>query len=119
VRRSDAGSQYTSIRYTSRLLEAGAVAAIGSDSYDNALAESLIALYKAECVRPNGAWRGVDELEFGTLNWVHWLNEVRLHSSPRLPFPRSSSRRSSRPRSTLVSSLCRENSASTEPGAVQ
>jgi putative transposase len=83
VHHSDAGSQYTSIRYTSRLLEAGAIASIGSvgDSYDNALAESLIGLYKAECVRPDGPWRGVDELELGTLNWVHWFNEVRLHSS--------------------------------------
>ena len=83
VHHSDAGSQYTSIRYTSRLLEAGAVASIGSvgDSYDNALAESLIGLYKAECVRPDGPWRGVDELELGTLNWVHWFNEARLHSS--------------------------------------
>ena len=76
-------TQYTSIRYTERLAEAGAVASIGSvgDSYDNALAESLIGLYKAECVRPDGPWRGVDELEFGTLNWVHWFNEMRLHSS--------------------------------------
>ena len=83
VHHSDAGSQYTSIRYSSRLLEAGAVASIGSvgDSYDNALAESLIGLYKAECVRPDGPWRGVDELELGTLSWVHWFNEVRLHSS--------------------------------------
>ena len=83
VHHSDAGSQYTSIRYTSRLLDAGAVASIGSvgDSYDNALAESLIGLYKAECVRPDGPWRGVDDLEFATLNWVHWFNEVRLHST--------------------------------------
>ena len=83
VHHSDAGSQYTSIRYTERLLEAGAVASIGSvgDSYDNALAESLIGLYKAECVRPEGPWRTVDELELATLNWVHWFNETRLHSS--------------------------------------
>jgi putative transposase len=83
VHHSDAGSQYTSIRYTDRLIEAGAVASIGSvgDSYDNALAESLIGLYKAELVRPEGPWRGVDELELATLNWVHWFNEVRLHSS--------------------------------------
>jgi putative transposase len=61
----------------------GKGASIGSvgDSYDNALAESLIGLYEAECVRPDGPWRGVDELELGTLNWVHWFNEVRLHSS--------------------------------------
>jgi putative transposase len=75
--------QSTSIRYTDRLLEAGAVASIGSvgDSYDNALAESLIGLYKAELVRPEGPWRGVDELELATLNYVHWYNETRLHST--------------------------------------
>jgi len=83
VHHSDAGSQYTSIRYTSRLLEAGAVASIGSvgDSYDNAQAESLIGLYKAELVRHEGPWRGVDDLELATLGWVHWYNESRLHSA--------------------------------------
>lgn len=83
VHHSDAGSQYTSIRYASRLLDAGALASIGTvgDSYDNALAESTIGLYKTECVRPEGPWRGVDDLELGTLNWVHWFNETRLHSS--------------------------------------
>ena len=83
VHHSDAGSQYTSIRYSNRLLDAGAVASIGTvgDSYDNALAESLIGLYKTECVRPEGPWRGVDDLELGTLDWVHWFNETRLHSS--------------------------------------
>jgi putative transposase len=83
VHHSDAGSQYTSIRYSNRLLDAGAVASIGTvgDSYDNALAESLIGLYKTECVRPDGPWRGVDDLELATLDWVHWFNETRLHSS--------------------------------------
>ncbi len=80
---SDAGSQYTSIRYTERLLEAGALASIGTvgDSYDNAQAETLIGLYKAECVWHEGPWRGVEDLELATLNWVHWYNENRLHSS--------------------------------------
>ena len=83
VHHSDAGSQYTSIRYASRLLDAGAFASIGSvgDSFDNALAESTIGLYKTECVRHEGPWRGVEDLELATLNWVHWFNETRLHSS--------------------------------------
>jgi putative transposase len=83
VHHSDAGSQYTSIRYSTRLADAGAVASIGSvgDSYDNAQAESLIGLYKLECVRRDGPFRTVDDLELATLNWVHWFNEQRLHSS--------------------------------------
>jgi len=83
IHHSDAGSQYTSIRYTTRLSQAGAIASIGSvgDSYDNAEAESLIGLYKTECVRPEGPWRGVDDLELATADWVHWFNNHRLHSS--------------------------------------
>ena len=81
VHHSDAGSQYTSIRYHSRLDDAGAVASIGSvgDSYDNALAESVIGLYKRECVRHDGPFRTVDELELATLSWVDWFNHDRLH----------------------------------------
>jgi putative transposase len=80
---SDAGGQYVAIRYSNRLDDAGALASIGTvgDSFDNALAESLIGLYKAECVRPEGPWRGVDDLELATLSWVHWFNETRLHSA--------------------------------------
>ncbi len=83
IHHSDAGSQYVSIRYAQRLTDAGAVASIGSvgDSYDNAQIESLIGLYKLECVRQEGPWRGVDDLELATLNWVHWFNEHRLHSA--------------------------------------
>jgi putative transposase len=83
IHHSDAGSQYTSIRYTSRLTDAGAVASIGSvgDSYDNALAESVIGLYKTECVHREGPWRSVDDVELATLNWVWWFNETRLHSA--------------------------------------
>jgi len=83
VHHSDAGSQYTSIRYSDRLADAGAVASIGTvgDSYDNAMAESVIGLYKTECVRHEGPWRTVDELELATLSWVHWFNETRLHSA--------------------------------------
>ena len=77
----DAGTQYTSIRYRNRLADAGAVASIGSvgDSYDNAMAESVIGLYKTECVRHEGPWRSVDDLELATLNWVWWFNQIRLH----------------------------------------
>jgi putative transposase len=81
IHHSDAGSQYTAIRYSSRLAEAGAIASIGTvgDSFDNAMAESVIGLYKTECVRHEGPWRGVDDLELATLNWVWWFNEIRLH----------------------------------------
>ncbi len=83
VHHSDAGAQYTSIRYTDRLADAGALASIGTvaDSYDNAQVESLIGLYKTELVRREGPWRGVDDLELATLGWVHWFNETRLHGS--------------------------------------
>ena len=83
VHHSDAGSQYTAIRYTEKLAEAGALASIGSvgDSYDNALAESVVGLYKAECVDFEGPWRTVEELELATLLWVDWYNTTRLHSS--------------------------------------
>jgi putative transposase len=83
VHHSDAGSQYVALRYTERLVDAGALASIGSvgDSFDNALAESVIGLYKTECVRLDGPFRTVDELELATLSWVHWYNEQRLHSA--------------------------------------
>ena len=75
--------QYTAIRYAERLADAGVVASIGSvgDSYDNSQAQSLIGLYKNEMVKREGPWRGVDDLELATLNWVHWFNNNRLHSS--------------------------------------
>jgi len=83
IHHSDAGSQYTSIRYTQRLIDAGALASIGSvgDSYDNALAETNIGLYKTECVYHDGPFRGVEDLELATLDWVHWWNHHRLHSA--------------------------------------
>jgi putative transposase len=82
IHHSDAGSQYTSIVYSQRLEDARAVASIGSvgDSYDNAMAESVIGLYKTECVRHEGPWRGVEDLELATMSWVWWFNEIRLHS---------------------------------------
>jgi putative transposase len=83
VAHSDAGSQYTSIRYGERLTEIGAVPSIGSigDSYDNALAESVNALYKAELIYgpDQGPWRTVEEVELATLMWVKWYNEQRIH----------------------------------------
>ena len=80
---SDAGSQFTSIRYGERLAELGAVPSIGSvgDSYDNALAETINGLYKTELIRRRGPWRNVDDVELATLAWVHWFNTERLHSS--------------------------------------
>ncbi len=80
---SDAGSQFTSIRYGERLAELGAVPSIGSvgDSYDNALAEATNSLYKTELIRQQGPWRGVDDVELATLGWVHWFNTERLHGT--------------------------------------
>jgi putative transposase len=80
VHHSDAGSQYTSIRYTERLAEAGARPSIGSvgDSYDNALAESIIGLFKTELIRRQGPWKGLDAVEISTLEWVDWFNNRRL-----------------------------------------
>jgi putative transposase len=77
---SDRGSQYLSIRYTERLAEAGVACSVGSrgDSYDNALAETIIGLYKTELVRRRGPWRGLDDLEYATLEWVDWFNHRRL-----------------------------------------
>ena len=85
VTHSDAGSQFTSVRFTERLDEIGARPSIGTvaDSYDNALAETTNGLYKTECVYGPDAprpWADVDELELATLSWVHWFNEDRLHS---------------------------------------
>lgn len=83
IQPSDAGAQYTAVRLAERLAEAGAVASIGTvgDSYDNALAESVVGLYKTECVKIDGPFRTADELELATLSWVHWFNDNRLHSS--------------------------------------
>ena len=80
VHHSDRGTQYLSIRYTERLAEAGIERSVGSvgDSYDNALAESVIGLYKTEVIRRRGPWRGIDAVEYATLAWVHWFNNGRL-----------------------------------------
>ena len=83
VHHSDRGSQYLSIRYTERLAEVGAAASVGSrgDSYDNALAESVFGLYKAELITLQGPWRTIEDVELATLSWVHWWNTTRLHSA--------------------------------------
>jgi transposase InsO family protein len=80
VHHSDRGTQYLSIRYTERLAEAGIEPSVGSvgDSYDNALAESIIGLYKTELIRMRGPWRSLDTVEYATLEWVDWFNHRRI-----------------------------------------
>jgi transposase InsO family protein len=80
VHHSDRGVQYLSIRYTERLREAGIEPSVGSvgDSYDNALAESVIGLFKAEVIRRRGPWHHLEAVEFATLEWVDWFNNRRL-----------------------------------------
>jgi transposase InsO family protein len=80
VHHSDRGVQYLSIRYTERLAQAGIEPSVGSvgDSYDNALAETIIGLFKTEVIRRNGPWRNIEEVEFATLEWVDWFNNRRL-----------------------------------------
>ena len=83
VHHSDRGSQYVSIRYTEHLERAGITASVGSrgDSYDNALAETVNGLYKTELIHARPAWPSVTEVEFATMNWVHWWNTRRLHAA--------------------------------------
>jgi transposase InsO family protein len=80
VHHSDRGSQYVSIRYTERLAEAGLEPSVGSvgDSYDNALAETINGLYKAEVIWRKGPWESADAVEYATLEWVDWFNNKRL-----------------------------------------
>ena len=80
IHHSDAGSQYTSIRYSDRLAEAGIAASIGSvgDSYDNAMAEALNGTFKAELVKLHGPWRTRQQLEIAIIEWVDWYNAIRL-----------------------------------------
>lgn len=80
IHHSDRGSQYVAIRYTERLLEAGVEASVGSvgDAYDNALAETINGLFKAELIRRRGPWKGIEDVEYATLEWVHWFNTKRL-----------------------------------------
>ena len=80
VHHSDHGSQYLSIRYSERLAEVGAEPSVGSvgDSYDNALAETIIGLYKTEVIHRRGPWRQLEAVEYATLEWVDWFNHRRL-----------------------------------------
>jgi len=80
VHHSDRGSQYLSIRYSERLAEAGIEPSVGSvgDSYDNALAETIIGLYKTEIIHQRGPWRHLEAVEYATLEWVDWFNHRRL-----------------------------------------
>lgn len=80
VHHSDRGAQYVSIRYTERLAEAGIEPSVGSvgDSYDNALAETINGLFKAEVIHRRGPWRNAEAVEFATLEWVDWFNNRRL-----------------------------------------
>lgn len=88
IHHSDRGVQYLAIRYTERLAQNGVVASVGSrgDSFDNAMAESIIGLYKTELVRNRGPWKGLDDLELATLEWVDWFNHRRIfHELGRIP----------------------------------
>jgi putative transposase len=80
VHHSDRGTQYLSMRYTDRLVEAGIEPSVGSrgDSYDNAMAESIIGLFKTEVIQRKGPWRHLEAVEFATLTWVDWFNTRRL-----------------------------------------
>jgi transposase InsO family protein len=80
IHHSDKGTQYLSIRYSERLAECGIQASVGTtgDSYDNALAESINGLYKAEVIWRRGPWRSVEAVEYATLEWVDWFNNRRL-----------------------------------------
>ena len=80
LQRSVESAQYLSIRYTERLAEAGVESSVGSvgDSYDNALAETIIGLFKTEVIRRRGPWRTLDAVEYATLEWVDWFNHRRL-----------------------------------------
>jgi len=80
VHQSDRGSQYLSIRYSERLADAGIEPSVGGvgESYDNALAESVIGLFKTEVIRRRGPWKKLESVEYATLEWVDWFNNRRL-----------------------------------------
>lgn len=120
IQHSDAGSQYVAFRYTERLTAAGAVASIGTvgDSYDNALAESVIGLYKNECIDSglfhDGPFKSIADVEYATAGWVDRWNNRRLHgvlgmippAKPRKP-------------TTLPSKRCSPNTGGKEPVTIQ
>jgi Integrase core domain len=120
LRRPPEPGQDTSIRYTERLAQAGAVTSVGSrgDSFDNALAETIIGLSKTELIRRRGPWKGIDQVEYATLEWVDWFNHRRLLEPighvPPAEFEATYWRR--RPQAPSKDS---SSPASGEPGAVQ
>jgi putative transposase len=83
VHHSDRGGQYLAVRYTQRLADEGAVASVGSrgDSYDNAMAEALNSLFKAELIRNKGPWHSIDDLEIAAAEYIDWYNHRRLHGA--------------------------------------
>lgn len=83
IHHNDAGSQYLSIAYSERLAQANIAASVGTvgDAYDNALAETINGLYKTEVIRHMGPWRGLDDVEYATLEWIDWYNKKRLFGS--------------------------------------
>ena len=133
IHHSDRGVQYRAIRYTERLAEAAAVASVGSrgDSYDNAMAEALNSLFKAECIRnpamrPKGGWKSVTDIEIAVAEYVDWYNHRRLHGEiglSRPPSSRSTTGPTPAPSTTLRHPSRRgpgpSNRASTKPGAIQ
>ncbi len=121
IHHSDAGSQYTSIMYTDRLIDAGALASIGTvgDSYDNAMAESTIGLYKTEMVRPEGPWRDVDHLEL-SLPLTMSGGSTTVASTPRsTTTPPSNTKKSTTVKPTTASRPLPDKKPSTKPGAIQ
>lgn len=80
IHHNDRGSQYLSIRYTERMAGEGVNASVGTtgDSYDNALAETIIGLFKTEVIHHRSQWKGIDAVEYATLEWVDWFNNRRL-----------------------------------------
>ena len=113
----DRGVQYLSVRYTDRLDAAGALRAVGSkgDSYDNAAAGSLIDPNKTELIRRRNHWKGLDDVELATLEYVDWFNHAACTAPAATPDPSSSSS-STTVRSPPSAPRSRHNQASTEPG---
>ena len=117
---SDRGSQYVSIKYTERLAEAGIEPSVGSvgDSYDNALAETINGLYKAEVIHLRGPWRNFEAVEYATLEWVDWFNHRRLLEPIGNIPPAEAEDQYMLPRTTSIWQHDSQPTASDKPGAV-
>jgi putative transposase len=120
VHHSDRGVQYLAIRYTERLAEVGVTNSVGSrgDSFDNAMAESIIGLFKTELVRNRGPWRGLDDLELATLEWVDWFNTGACSTTSDASHP-PSSRTATTVRTSHPSGRDTRHRACVKPGEVQ